>query len=68
MPYSNFWEYFYIPMLKHAEQLYSSLYKHKISKYIFVHNTASTGDVFTIEDMEKRFDFDKHKIVNKNLG
>lgn len=63
MPYNYFWDYFYVPMLKQAEQLYSSLYKHKISQYIFMHNTASTGDVFTVESMERKFNFDKQKYL-----
>ena len=28
-----------------------------------MHNTASTGDVFTVESMERKFNFDKQKYL-----
>ena len=61
--YNNFWKYFYIPTLKKAEELYNLLYKHKIKKYIFVHNTASTGIVFPTKYVEKKYNINKNETL-----
>ena len=35
-----------------------------IDKYIFIHNTASTGNIFSIESIENQFNFNKNDILN----
>lgn len=48
LPYHVFWNYFHIPILPGAIELYNSI---KNYDYIFVHNSSSTGEKFKIEDI-----------------
>jgi hypothetical protein len=55
-------EYFHINIPQESKILFNKL--KNVSKYIFIHNSASTGEVFKIEDMENKFKFDKkHTLV-----
>lgn len=58
---SYFWKYFYVPNLKQSKELFNLI--KNIDKYIFIHNTASTGNIFSIESIENHFDFSKNDIL-----
>jgi len=65
--YKYFWKYFYIPESVESKELFNKLN----TNYLFIHNIASTGEVFTINYIEKNFNIDRNKILiinpNKNL-
>ena len=50
LPHSVFWNYFHIPTLPKAQELYNSI---KDYNYIFVHNQCSKGEVFKVEEIFK---------------
>ena len=55
-------EYFHINIPQESKILFNKL--KNVSKYIFIHNSASTGEVFKIGEMEKKFGFNKnHTLV-----
>tara|TARA_R110002073_G_scaffold10384_5_gene50184 strand:- start:8193 stop:9734 length:1542 start_codon:yes stop_codon:yes gene_type:complete len=57
-----FSSYFYINPMHESQALFEKL--KSVNNYIFIHNSASNGDVFKIEDMENKFKFDKkHTLV-----
>ena len=51
IPFSYFWEYFYIPYNDDMSKLLNIVGD---NKYVFIHNTASTGNVFNIDYVEKK--------------
>ena len=51
LPHNVFWNYFHIPNLPEAIELYNSI---KNYHYIFLHNSSSTGEKFKIEDIFKQ--------------
>jgi len=53
LPYSLFWNYFHIPTLPKAIELYNSI---KNYDYVFVHTMSSSGEKFKIEDIFKELD------------
>ena len=57
---SVFWEYFYIPETSNSIKLYELV---KDTEYVFIHNTSSTGQVFSIEYVEKKLNIDRNKIL-----
>ena len=65
--YKYFWQYFYIPECLESKELFNQLN----TNYIFIHNTASTGEVFTIDFIEKTCNIDRNNILiinpNKNI-
>lgn len=65
--YKYFWQYFYIAEHKKSKELFNQLN----TNYIFIHNTASTGEVFTIDFIEKTCNIDRNNILiinpNKNI-
>ena len=48
LPYEVFWNYFHVPTLQQAIELYNSIKKYD---YVFVHNNSSRGEEFKIEDV-----------------
>lgn len=66
IPFDHFWEFSYIPTFRKTEDLYHLLHRYGIHDYIFVHNTASTGEVFSLDYIKKKYNVDPHKtfIVN----
>ena len=48
IPFDVFWNYFHIPTLPEALELYNSI---KNYDYIFVHNMSGSGEKFKIEDI-----------------
>ena len=62
--YKYFWEYFYITECKESKNLFNNLN----TNYVFIHNTASTGEVFTTNNIEKTFNIDRNNtlIINPN--
>ena len=71
IPYQVFWDYFHINEPLDSLQLYNAIADNKISNYIFIHNSSSSGEVFSLDYITKRFHINKHKtlIVNpcKNI-
>jgi len=65
--YKYFWKYFYIAECKKSKELFNKLN----TNYVFIHNTASTGEVFTTNNIEKSFNIDRNNILiinpNKNI-
>ena len=61
-------EYFHINTPNQAYILQNKL--KDIKEFIFIHNTASNGIIFSIEEMEKKFNFDKQNIliINPNYN
>jgi len=59
-----FWNYFHIHRPPQSQALFKKL--GSINKYIFVHNSSSTGEAFGIAEIEKKCKFDKNKtfVVN----
>jgi hypothetical protein len=47
--YKYFWEYFHIAECKESKELFNKLN----TDYIFVHNISSTGEVFSVNYIEK---------------
>ena len=64
--YKYFWKYFYIPECNESKELFNKLNM----SYIFIHNTASTGEVFSLNYIEKKYNINKNNILiinpNKN--
>ena len=58
---SYLWNYFDTHIPSKSEELFNLIDTDQ--KYIFVHNTCSTGIVFNIEDIEQQLSFDKDKIL-----
>lgn len=50
VPHSVFWNYFHVPTLPKAQELYNTI---KNYDYIFVHNSSSKGEVFKVEEIFK---------------
>jgi len=63
-----FWEYFYVNIPYESKMLFNELNKN--NDYIFIHNISSTGTDFTIEEMEKKINFNSKKtlIINPNIN
>lgn len=62
-----FWDYFYIPIPEQSYLLYEKI---KDFKYAFIHNTSSTGLVFSIETVEKNLNIDRNNVlfINPNIN
>jgi len=60
VPHSVFWNYFHIPTLSKAQELYNSI---KNYDYIFVHNSSSKGEVFKVEELFKEI-YENILIIN----
>ena len=62
-----FWNYFYVPIINEAKKLYDEVLN---KKYVFVHNTSSTGKVFNINFVEEKLNLDRNEIlfINPNLN
>jgi hypothetical protein len=56
-----FWSYFHINTPAEAISLFNKL--KEVSNYIFVHNSASTGNVFSIVEIENKLKFNKQEIL-----
>ena len=61
VPISAFWEYFHVPTLSESENLYEIV--KNIDNYIFVHNTSSNGNVFSIEFIEEKFNINRQNTL-----
>ena len=63
-----YWEYFYIPTSKDSIKHYEKITN---IDYIFMHNSSSNGEVFSVEEVEKKFKINKNNILiinpNKNI-
>jgi len=57
-------EYFHINIPQESKILFNKL--KNVGKYIFIHNSASTGEVFKIGEMEKKFGFNKNRTLVVN--
>ena len=60
LPYNIFWKYFYVPSLDNSNKLVNILKDYNINEYIFIHNTSSMGEVFTINFIEEKFNICKN--------
>jgi hypothetical protein len=58
---SYLWDYFSIYTSPKSQELFSLIGTE--NKYIFIHNSCSTGLVFNIEDMEQKLNFNKNEIL-----
>jgi hypothetical protein len=69
LPYSVFWDYFYIPTCSESLDLLRKVNELK-QPYMFVHNDASGGDVFTIEDVERELGVSRNDllVINPNTN
>lgn len=68
IPFSAFWDFFYVPSSPQGEQLWSKTEGHP---YMFVHNGASGSDaVFTLEDVERELGISRNdiRIINPNAN
>tara|TARA_B110000211_G_C14000363_1_gene518180 strand:- start:167 stop:937 length:771 start_codon:yes stop_codon:yes gene_type:complete len=54
-------EYFHINISDDSKKLFDNL--KNIKEYIFIHNISSLGKIFNLNDMEKKFNFDRQKIL-----
>jgi len=54
-------EYFHINISDDSIKLFDNL--KNVKEYIFIHNTSSIGQNFNLNDMEKKFNFDRQKIL-----
>tara|TARA_B110000114_G_scaffold117582_1_gene123221 strand:- start:3902 stop:5053 length:1152 start_codon:yes stop_codon:yes gene_type:complete len=59
-----FREYFNINIPQESKSLFNKL--NEVGNYIFIHNSASTGEVFKIEKMEKQLGFNKNNTLVVN--
>lgn len=69
IPHSVFWDYFYIPTHPESLDLLRKVNELK-QPYMFVHNGASDGDTFTIEDVERELSMSRNDIlvINPNTN
>lgn len=58
-----FWNYFYVPTTENSLTIYSML---KDQKYVFIHNTSSTGNVFDETIVSDKLSLCKHDILFVN--
>lgn len=71
---NHFWNYYHIAALSKDKDLISKLentacsdgHPSGVLDYIFIHNISSNGKMFSIEEAEKIFNFDKQKILVVN--
>jgi len=56
-----FWTYFHVNIPSESKKLFNKL--KDVSNYIFIHNTASTGNAFSIVDIENKLKFNKQEIL-----
>jgi len=61
IPTQCFWSHFKINEGK--KELFNILKQNEIKDYVFIHNTCSTGNVFNINDVEKKFNLNKDEIL-----
>ena len=61
--HSVFWDYGYIPKSDNALQVYYSIPIEYRDNYVFVHNSASTGIVYTLEDMEEKLNIKREEML-----
>ena len=68
--YQIFWDYFHVNKSENSLTLYNSIKDNNISKYIFVHNTSSIGEVFSLDFVIDKFniDIDNVLIVNPSVS
>jgi len=63
-----FREYFHVHIPQESKILFNKL---KNNNYIFIHNSASTGNVFSIDEVETKLDFNRQETLvinpNKNI-
>tara|TARA_Y100000996_G_scaffold415393_1_gene409794 strand:+ start:3589 stop:4740 length:1152 start_codon:yes stop_codon:yes gene_type:complete len=59
-----FREYFHINIPQESKSLFNKL--NEVGNYTFIHNSASTGEVFKIEKMEKQLGFNKNNTLVVN--
>lgn len=63
-----FKEYFHVHIPQKSNLLFNKV---KNNNYIFIHNSASTGTVFSIDEVENKFKFNRQEILvinpNKNI-
>jgi hypothetical protein len=58
MNYSIFWQYFHVPTTTASKTLLEQLKMRGITDYIIVHNSSSTGEVFSMDATLKTFRID----------
>ncbi len=56
-----FWTYFHVNIPSESKSLFNKLKGN--SNYIFIHNTSSTGNAFSIIDIENKLKFNKQEIL-----
>jgi ribosomal protein S18 acetylase RimI-like enzyme len=56
-----FWTYFHVNIPSESKSLFNKL--KDVSNYIFIHNSASTGNAFSIVDIENKLKFNKQEIL-----
>ena len=60
LPFSIFWEYFYIPEYEKYDDLYNTI---KDIPYIFIHNSGSKGVVFDMDIVENKLNVCRNEIL-----
>tara|TARA_Y100000389_G_scaffold196310_1_gene229042 strand:- start:13 stop:897 length:885 start_codon:yes stop_codon:yes gene_type:complete len=62
-----FWDYFHVNKPDNSIILYNSIkQKNNVNKYIFIHNTSSIGEVFTLDYIIDKFTIDKQETLIVN--
>ena len=56
-----FWQYFHVNISSESKSLFNKL--KGVSNYIFIHNSASTGNAFSIVEIENKLKFNKQEIL-----
>jgi hypothetical protein len=56
-----FWQYFHVNISSESKSLFNKL--KDVSNYIFIHNSASTGNAFSIVEIENKLKFNKQEIL-----
>tara|TARA_Y100000389_G_scaffold199441_1_gene237836 strand:+ start:4736 stop:5968 length:1233 start_codon:yes stop_codon:yes gene_type:complete len=64
--HSVFWDYFHVNKPEESTEMHVSLEKNGITDYIFMHNTASGGEVFTFDFITKKYNIDKNETLVVN--
>jgi GNAT superfamily N-acetyltransferase len=65
---SVFWHYFHAPTTPTSKSLHTHLTSRSIHDYVFIHNTSSTGEVFSNDAIISRFGIDTNRTLVINTS
>lgn len=68
MDYSVFWKYFHAPTTSTSKELLNNITSRGISDFVFIHNTSSTGEVFSVDAALSRFRIDPNSTLIINTA